>query len=244
MTLSRVAIPSPNYSSRGGTTVRLVVLHTAEGATTYQSLGNFFASSSSGVSSQAGIDDTPNTIGVYVRREQKSWTQASFNPMSDSAELCGFAAWTRADWVDHHSVMLDNTARWVAEECMHFGIPIRRLSAAQAQGGAPGVCQHIDLGAAGGGHVDCDYGTGNFPMDEVLDAAARYAAGNSVVPVPEPVFGGAKVFIRQKDGTVYWFIADGRKSYWRLVPKGLVQNIPEDWVMDDPNGDWLALWDH
>ena len=29
--LRRVAIPSPNYSSRGGATVRLIVFHTAEG---------------------------------------------------------------------------------------------------------------------------------------------------------------------------------------------------------------------
>src|SRR5215831_18174389 len=32
--LTRKAIPSPNYSSRGGASVRLIVLHTAEGATT------------------------------------------------------------------------------------------------------------------------------------------------------------------------------------------------------------------
>ena len=74
MTLNRVAIPSPNYSSRGGTAVRLIVLHTAEGALTYQSLGNFFANPSSGVSSHAGIDDTPGTIGVYVKRGDKAWT--------------------------------------------------------------------------------------------------------------------------------------------------------------------------
>ena len=47
--LRRVWIPSPNYSSRGGTAVRLIVVHTAEGATTYQSLGSFFANPSSGV---------------------------------------------------------------------------------------------------------------------------------------------------------------------------------------------------
>ena len=38
MALTRVWLPSPNYSGRGGSSVRLIVLHTTEGAQTYQSL--------------------------------------------------------------------------------------------------------------------------------------------------------------------------------------------------------------
>jgi len=48
MTLKRDWIPSPNYSSRGGSGVRLVIVHTAEGALTYEALGSYFGSSSSG----------------------------------------------------------------------------------------------------------------------------------------------------------------------------------------------------
>ena len=40
--LKRVWIPSPNYSSRGGAGVRLIVIHTAEGARTIESLGSYF----------------------------------------------------------------------------------------------------------------------------------------------------------------------------------------------------------
>jgi hypothetical protein len=75
--------------------------------------------------------------------------------------------------------MLDNCAQWIAEEAEAFGIPIRRLSANEAQGGAAGVCQHVDLGAAGGGHWDCG---GGFPIDRVL----AMAAGNEPEPEPEP----------------------------------------------------------
>jgi hypothetical protein len=151
--------------------VRLVVLHTAEGALTYQSLGNYFASSSSGVSSHTGIDDTPGVIGEYVRRDLKAWTQGNANPYSVAAELCAFAAWT-GEWAQHPT-MLENTAAWIAEECAAFNIPVRRLSAAEAQGGAAGVCQHVDLGAAGGGHWDCGPG---FPMEQVIEMAAGGAA--------------------------------------------------------------------
>ncbi len=59
-----------------GLGVRLVVLHTAEGARTFEDLGAFFAGDS-GVSSHVGIDDTPGIIGEYVRPENKAWTQGN-----------------------------------------------------------------------------------------------------------------------------------------------------------------------
>jgi hypothetical protein len=179
MALNRVAMPSPNYSSRGGSTVRLVVLHTAEGATTIESLGNFFASSSSGVSSHAGIDDQAGKIGVYVKRADKAWTAAAANPYSVQAELCGFAEWSTDTWRKGHPNMLANAAAWIAEECAAFGVPLRKLSAYEAQSGAAGVCQHVDLGADGGGHWDCGPG---FPIDYVL----QLAAGAAPEPEPEP----------------------------------------------------------
>lgn len=180
MTLARVWIPSPNFSSRGGTKVRLVVIHTAEGATSYQSLGSFFSNPASGVSSQTGIDDTPNTIGEYVKRDMKPWTQANANPYSTATELCAFAAWTRADWLNH-PVMLENTKQWINEECAAFGIPKTRLTAAQAQSGVAGVCGHVDLGSAGGGHWDPGP---DFPWDVVLSGAAP--APKPPAPGPSP----------------------------------------------------------
>jgi len=177
MTLRRVAIPSPNYSSRGGVAARLIVLHTAEGARTYTDLGHYFQGDV-GVSSHVGIDDTANTVGEYVRPEYKAWTQANANPVAVSAELCAFAAWSPAEW-DRHPNMLANAAAWVAEEAARFRIPLTRLSAAQAQGGGHGVCQHIDLGAWGGGHVDCGP---HFPMDRVM----IMAGSSGPAPEPEP----------------------------------------------------------
>jgi len=164
--LNRVWIPSPNYSSRGGAGVRLIVLHTAEGARTIESLGGYFQGNVS-ASSHTGADDKPNTIGEYVRRENKAWTAADYNPAAVQIELCGFAAWTTQEW-DQHPNMLANAAAWIAEEAAHYGIPITRLSPAQAQGSGRGVCQHADLGAGGGGHWDCG---GGFPIDRVLDMA-------------------------------------------------------------------------
>jgi hypothetical protein len=188
MALKRVAMPSPNYSSRGGAKVRLIVLHTAEGSRTIESLGNFFANPSAGVSSHAGADDKANTVGIYVERPNKAWTAADFNPVAVQLEMCAFAAWSTAEW-DQHPNMLDNCAKWIAEEAAAFGVPIRRLTAAQAQGNEAGVCQHIDLGSRGGGHVDCGNG---FPMDRVL----QMAGGQPVTPptTPTPPAGKAPPF--------------------------------------------------
>ena len=178
MALKRVAIPSPNYSSRSGALVRLIVIHTAEGALTYESLGSYFANPSSGVSSHVGIDDTPDTVGEYVRPDQKAWTQGNANPVAVAAELCAFAAWSSAEWFEHPT-MLDNCAAWVAEEAARFAIPLVELTPAEAQGSGVGVCQHADLGSWGGGHVDCGPG---FPLDTVLEMARGGAPAPPAAP--------------------------------------------------------------
>lgn len=168
--IKRKAMPSPNYSSRGGAAVRLIVLHTAEGARTIEELGNFFASSSAGVSSHVGIDDKADVIGEYVKRPNKAWTAANANPYAVQAELCAFASWSSAEW-DRHPNMLENCARWIAEEAAYFDLPITKLSPSAAQGTGKGVCQHVDLGSWGGGHWDCG---GSFPIDKVLQMAKGF----------------------------------------------------------------------
>jgi N-acetyl-anhydromuramyl-L-alanine amidase AmpD len=185
MALNRVWIPSPNYSSRGGTKVRLVVVHTAEGSKTIESLGSFFANPSSGVSSHTGADDKVNTVAEYVRADQKAWTQANANPYSVAIELCAFASWDAAEW-SRHINMLTNCAAWIAEECARFSIPIVGLSKSQAQGGASGVCGHDALGAAGGGHWDPGP---SFPWGDVL-AMAGGQAGTVAPPAPGAGSGG------------------------------------------------------
>lgn len=253
MTLQRVSIPSPNYSSRGGATVTHIVLHTAEGALTYQSLGNFFSNPSSGVSSHTGIDDTPGVIGEYVQRSGKAWTAANANPWSVQAELCAFAAWSTDEWM-RHPVMLQNTADWIAEEAAYFNLPIASIAANAQDPNARGVCQHSDLGAMGGGHWDCGPG---FPIDHVLDLARN---GPQPAPEPEPpkedddvanltIFAGPAPspqqyvsdmaqFKRPINGvddwnhTVWCLVASGVKLYYQdinnpiRVPQATVDAIP------------------
>jgi peptidoglycan hydrolase-like protein with peptidoglycan-binding domain len=212
MPLKRVAIPSPNYSSRSGSKPRLIVLHTAEGARTYQDLGAFFKNPSAGVSSHVGIDDTPGTIGEYVRRDYKAWTASSANPVAVQVELCAYASWATSEW-DKHPNMLRNCADWIAEEAKAFGIPIVKLTASQAQTpGGRGVCQHADLGTWGGGHWDCGRG---FPIDRVLTMARGSSAApppptappSSTKPPPFPLPYGH--YFARPDSTSFWHDGHG-----------------------------------
>jgi hypothetical protein len=168
MAIKRKWMPSPCYHSRGGIKPYKIVLHTAEGATTIESLGNYFANGANQVSSHTGADDKKGVIGEYVTRGNAAWTQAAYNEEALALELCGFASWSRSAWLNQHSTMLDNAAAWVAEEAAKYGIPVVALSNSQAQGGGRGVCQHVNLGSGGGGHVDCGSG---FPMDELIKRA-------------------------------------------------------------------------
>jgi hypothetical protein len=211
MALKRVWIPSPNYSSRGGAGVRLIVIHTAEGARTIESLGSWFQNPTAGCSSQTGADDKANTVGEYVSRSNKAWTQANYNPVATSIELCGFAAWSTGEW-DAHPNMLDNCAKWVAEEAAHFGIPITKLTDSQAQGSGRGVCQHADLGAGGGGHWDCGSG---FPIDRVLDMARGGAGGSPTTEGDEMIASCVAA-----NGNFHVFEADGKNLGYTYQREG------------------------
>jgi hypothetical protein len=199
MALQRKWIASPNYSGRGGSGVRLIVIHTAEGALTIESLGNFFANPSSDVSSHTGIDDKPGIIGEYVQPSNKAWTAGNANPYSVQTELCAFAKWPLSEW-NKHPVMLQNCAAWVAEESARYGIPIVKLNDSQAQGGGTGVCQHANLGSSGGGHWDCGSG---FPMDDVLRMAS---GGVSSGPPQAQEKKGRKMIAATQSGEGYWTV--------------------------------------
>jgi N-acetyl-anhydromuramyl-L-alanine amidase AmpD len=192
MALRRDWIASPNHSGRSGGAVRLIVIHTAEGALTYKALGNYFANPASEVSSHTGIDDTPGVIGEYVKPDRSAWTAGSVNGYSVQTELCAFAGWSAAEW-DRHPVMLENCAQWVAEEAARYGIPLVRSS-------SNGVCGHVDVP---GDHWDPGP---NFPYDRVISMAA----------------GGAPAQPTKRKGHNMIASTSTGKGYWTVTTDGAV----------------------
>jgi len=153
-----------NQSSRRGLKPRIIVLHTTEGhnrpgLSDLRGLVSFFDNPRSQVSSHVANDAEGNDARI-VPDEAKAFTQAAFNSVALSIEQIGFASQK-----EFPQAQLENTARWIAHWSKKWGIPIKHSTTS-------GVCQHRDLGAAGGGHVDCGP---NYPLGKVLSMARSMA---------------------------------------------------------------------
>lgn len=176
---------SPNRSSRGGATVRLIAVHTAEGSQRKESLGAYFRNPAVEASSHDG-GDAFGLLG-YVPYEEKAWTLLNGNPISDNLELCAFATMTREQWMSevdityyHTDLKRDVTvynpkallkwcAAWIRERCLARNIPIKKIDAAAIKRGESGVIGHIDWTLTGdGSHTDPGP---NFPWDYVISLA-------------------------------------------------------------------------
>ena len=105
------------------------------------------------------------------------------------------------------------------------------LTSAQAQDGySKGVCQHVNLGSAGGGHTDC--GT-SYPMSQVI----AMAKGGTPTSTPEE----DDMIIKEADGEELQLIYGGKDSYWRTLPANAAARIPEGMKIKD-DGSLKSLW--
>lgn len=169
-----MTIISPCQSSRGGVKPRLIVLHITvshnrPGSGDVKAIADYFGRLSTQASSHI-INDAEGNDCRCVPDAAKAWTQAAYNPQSLSIEQVEYSDKPRAQWLKDNAKGLENTALWVAYWSVKYGIPLRLSTSS-------GVCQHRDLGAAGGGHVDCGPG---FPIDVVVEKAKGYAKGMKV----------------------------------------------------------------
>jgi hypothetical protein len=150
-----------------GSRILLAVLHDTEGGNVPKSsrdlvgLGNFFNVLSTQASSSVANDEDGQSAR-FVRDSRKAWTQGAFNSVAVSIEQIGFASdvWTSTK----KEPQLLETARWLAYWSRHHGIPLVHST-------SRGVCQHRDLGLAGGGHVDV---SASYPLGDVLSDAKTF----------------------------------------------------------------------
>lgn len=212
MTLTRVWTPSKNYS--GGSSKRLIVLHTMEGFTgpngAYDCAKYF--QGNVGASSQVCIDNNRGKIWECVSRGNGSWTQCSYNSVAVSAEQSGYASWSRTTWLNNHANLLHNTADWIAEEAAKLGIPIKELTDSQAQGGAAGVTYHSRLGSTGCGHSDPG---GGYPLDQVL---AWAKGGSTPAPTGGPMSASTAYDSQGRAHSACLWSTDAKVNY--LSPGG------------------------
>lgn len=135
-------VPSPNFSSRRGSRVDLLVLHDTEGS--YGSAINWFRMPQSKVSAHFVIkeDGTEGTQMVDIC--DKAWHACNANPRSVGFEMAGFSkkGFGSPEW--------DALAHIFAFHLHFLQIPLRHARS----GVGPGICSHFELGAFGGGHSD------------------------------------------------------------------------------------------
>lgn len=135
-------IQSPNYSSRNGAKVRLVIIHDCEGS--YSGSIAWFAQSRSQVSAHLVLREDGGEATQMVRFANKAWHACAFNTVSEGIEMAGFAA------KGFSSPLWDAAAAIVAYRLKTNGLPLRWAE----KGIGAGFCSHWDLGAEGGGHRD------------------------------------------------------------------------------------------
>lgn len=135
-------VASPNFSSRNGVKVDLIVCHDCEGNAA--GAVNWFSQRKSDVSAHLVIREDGAHAWQMVDFEDKAWHAVDFNSRSIGVEMGGFEAkgFAGGEW--------GMTANVVAYLLHKFGIP----PVWSTNGEAAGFCSHRDLGRAGGGHVD------------------------------------------------------------------------------------------
>ncbi|MGD0639858.1 MAG: peptidoglycan-binding domain-containing protein [Roseiarcus sp.] len=134
---------SPNFSSREGTPISLIVVHDMEGG--YQGSIATFLNTHAQVSAHLLLREDNGEVTQMVAFEEKAWHACNAgNYRGVGLEIPGFAAkgFSDDEW--------RTTANIVAWLLRKYDLPCRWA----AHGQGSGFCSHYDLGAAGGGHFD------------------------------------------------------------------------------------------
>jgi hypothetical protein len=165
---------SPNYSSRGGQRVRLIVAHDCEGS--FGGSVSWFAMAKSQVSANLVLSDDGRQAVQMVAWANKAWHACNFNPFSEGIEAAGYAAkgLGAPEWAALAAI--------VAFRLRANGIPCHRANAANDW---TGYCEHVELGVAGGGHHDI---TADPAVQAQFDALVRAAFAQDM-PASFPVAG-------------------------------------------------------
>lgn len=148
---------------RSSKLIRHVVIHSTEGGTA-QSVARFFATTAQ-ASTHLVIDD--HECYRCVPDLVIPWGAPGVNTSGLHTEHCGYAKWSRREWLMHESTLRESaahTARW----CHTYDIPRRWVGPIGLRLKRRGLTTHADASRAfrtPGGHTDPGAG---FPKDRYL----------------------------------------------------------------------------
>lgn len=160
--LNPINMPLPNSCTggpRSGSEIKIIVLHDSEiapGSNALTTLHNVLQEQN--LSVQVGIE-ADGTCARFCSDLVVAEQVAAFNQQALGFEQIGFASYT--NWP---KAQTEVAAKWIAYWANKYGIPLTHST-------THGICRHMDLGAAGGGHSDPGSG---YPFTEVLKEAAGF----------------------------------------------------------------------
>lgn len=191
-------VVSPNYSP---TLIAhdLFVFHRCEGG--YAGSIAWLCRAAAQASAHLVMKEDGSEITQLVPLSLKAWAEVSFNGRGVSLEIEGFTAQGMSDQTMRAASAV---AAWI---CRAYDIPPVWAKGGQGRG----LCQHHDLGAAGGGHVDCSgvgsddwlklvaytkeaydaFGAGPLPPFALHGLPAPHQIELPPDVAPEPSHGGA-----------------------------------------------------
>jgi hypothetical protein len=156
--------PSPNFSSRNGTKIDLLVYH--ESAGHYNGDVAWLRNPVAQASAMGVLREDGGEFTQLVKMQDKAWHAAYFNPRSIGIEHSNVTAKGYAT-----EQQLRVSARIFAWLCRLYGISPRF-----SRGGAvSGICRHLDLGGAGSNHPYCGMGDNDLArwLQMIHDELAR-----------------------------------------------------------------------
>ena len=150
-----------NYTKGRRKKIRVIVIHDMEAPEAAQTAENVAAWMAGSTAPQAsyhyGVD--ADSVVQIVRDYDTAWHCPNANADGLGVEPPGYAKQVRREWTDAYSAAsLRRSARLTASLAKKYGIPVRRLTAAQIRDGvSKGFVGHVDVSRAfdtPGGHVD------------------------------------------------------------------------------------------
>jgi N-acetyl-anhydromuramyl-L-alanine amidase AmpD len=153
-----------NHSSRGGVKPHIMVLHITvshnrAGKEDVRDILTYFQRVEA---SAHRVIDFEGFVGHGVNDGDKAWTQAAYNAGALSIELISYTDLSSPEeWHKQAGPALEKIAQQLAYWSVAYDIPLTHST-------VHGVCQHRNLGAAGGGHTDIG---NNFPEKFVVERA-------------------------------------------------------------------------